>query len=1268
MEKKIKIKKNTIFTFCMVLFSLASFAQDYSDESTGFDATRTTASLIAHGVAKQDLNREIELMRQDYISMYILMKKEQAKILEEIESKYSLETITNKPITQNKITSKTSNPLIIETDVPQIEKDALLALYNSTNGNNWTNKTGWDFNTPVTAAWYGITVSDGHVVRIFLNNNQLSGTIPPEIGKLTELKRLTLVGNSITGTIPPEIGQLRQLQILELHNNQLTGVIPPEIGELTQLINLILSRNQLSGAIPAEIGQLTQLNSFDFGSNRLSGIIPATIGQLTNLKSINIWYNQLSGTIPAEIGQLAKLQQIILYGNQLSGTLPATIGQLTELQDVYITFNQLSGAIPATIGQLTKLVSLFLFYNKLSGSIPNEIEQLTKLQAVRLSNNQLEGKVPDFTNSVSLYNLDFADNKLRFVDFATQYDVYKSKISAFRYNSQSKTDNEKTITKGSGSTITLSMYEDNRFTPDDTYQWYKNGQVIVGATNRQFTISNLTIADAGSYYCISNNPKITDLTLIRNSIQLNVINCTPTIGMINSPEAEFCTNSESTFSFTTTTANLTYNWSAMTSDNVAINTVIGDSSGNYKYYFRKSGSYIIKADAVDVMGCTTTFTKLIEVVACNPETTCINQPINTAFETASTNINCNWYTLKEGSNQRLNPITNTTGLYTFTPTTAGTYTIYLNAYRNNECEFEFTKTVVVETCEPFVSCTKNNKNSPVVKGIFTTLLNKLISLPAETITDGYTCDELTALAFYIKDENPGIYNFIHNTQEGFISFSFTDHPELDVKIATNGNVIADFNLDNYESNTIVTELRTDSNDSFESFVNHIDFCSALYCTSHIAFVIDESGSIDQNEASKIKKQLKKYVQQQADDNDKLKSEVYVSLIGMSDSEDITKTRTDHVQQIKVTNDPAVLKKFNNWIDNYGTVNGKRRVSESSDYWKSGLDVALNSVMKPSIVIMITDGCETSDVGALRETMSHFDNSKSTTDTSIDKPHLYVLGIENGFYVDGGVNGGLLARNEDPNYIQPLAVVNSESRVVPNLRTSLKYLLSYPETQFPQANMENLRDFDYYGYENFDSLGTLENEAFLSDNLKLSGFSCGKPTDKNYCSDCLSFQPIPGNEYMLSAWVKEESFIQVKTYENAIINVIFYNDVDASELHRIATLKFIATGDIIDGWQRINSKFMIPKDTRTISVELQNNSNGIPVYYDDIRIHPLDGSIKTFVYDSETFKLMSELDENNYSTFYEYDNEGGLIRVKKETAKGVKTIQETRSGNFINTTN
>lgn len=746
-----------------------------------------------------------------------------------------------------------------------------------------------------------------------------------------------------------------------------------------------------------------------------------------------------------------------------------------------------------------------------------------------------------------------------------------------------------------------------------------------------------------------------------NSVIANLLDIPNRIMFNDSPEIH-CINEKINFSFETTGTNMSYVWSTATVSGQVLNLSPSNTSGQYSYTFIAPGNYIIKLIVTDSENCSKTFTKEILAVDCDEEDYCINQPINIFFETTSTNINYNWYAIQSGTTQHLNPVTNTTGLYTFTPTASGFYKIYLDAYSENECSFNFEKLVVVKTCEPFVSCTKSNPNTATIKSIFNTLANKLVNLPATTITNGYTCDELKALAFYIKDENPAIYNFVHDIEQGFIAFSFGNHSDYDVKIATNGNRIVDFNLDDYRSNETATTLTTTPVSTIDSYINHIDFCSGLYCVNHIALVLDESGSISLPQAAKIKKQLKKYIQQQADDNDKLQSNIYVSLTGMSDSDGYT--RTDNILPTRLTNtDPAVLKKFNNWIDNYRTRTGTG-ISASSDYWKTALDVALNSYTKPNIVMMITDGCETSDVKKLRDqTMARFSNSKSTLFTNTDKPHLYVVGIANGFYVDEGITTAPLSRSEDPNYTQSITAATTESRVIPVLRTSLKYLLSFGETEFPSDKIDDFR-YDFYGYKNFDSLG--DDEAFFSDNLKLSKFICGLPTDKNYCTDCLSFQPVPGKEYMLSAWVKEETAIQLKTYENAVINVVFFNNVDTNDIrHRIGFENFVAKGDIIDGWQRITSKFLIPEDTKTIGIELENKSDGIPVYFDDIRIYPLDGSVKTFVYDDETFKLMSELDENNYSTFYEYDNEGGLVRVKKETSKGIKTIQETRSGNIIN---
>ena len=116
-----------------------------------------------------------------------------------------------------------------------------------------------------------------------------------------------------------------QTTYLDLGSNQLTGEIPTEIGKLTNLIYLDLGSNQLTGEIPAEIGELTNLTGLLLYDNELTGVIPSEIGNLTNLIYLKLSSNELSGSIPAEIGNLANLQGLNLHSNQLSGFIPDEI-------------------------------------------------------------------------------------------------------------------------------------------------------------------------------------------------------------------------------------------------------------------------------------------------------------------------------------------------------------------------------------------------------------------------------------------------------------------------------------------------------------------------------------------------------------------------------------------------------------------------------------------------------------------------------------------------------------------------------------------------------------------------------------------------------------------------------------------------------------------------------------------------------------------------------------------------------------------------------
>lgn len=298
------------------------------------------------------------------------------------------------------------------TDISLQECLALETFFNSTNGDKWTNKTNW-LQTPNACTWFGVTCEGGRVVQLILINNQLSGTIPFNIGNLTRLQTLFLNTNQLSGAIPPEIGNLTQLEYLTLHQNHLTGVLPPTIGNLSRLIFLHLAENQLSGTIPKEIGQLTSLQTLHLYANQLSGVLPSEIWSLTQLEYLTLYQNELVGVLPPALGNLNRLITLNLASNQLSGIIPKEIGQLASLQHLSLSDNQLTGAIPSEIGSLTQLTDIGLDTNLLTGVLPPEIGNLDKLTFLSLAGNQLSGAIPDtIGNLVKLQQLYLHYNRL----------------------------------------------------------------------------------------------------------------------------------------------------------------------------------------------------------------------------------------------------------------------------------------------------------------------------------------------------------------------------------------------------------------------------------------------------------------------------------------------------------------------------------------------------------------------------------------------------------------------------------------------------------------------------------------------------------------------------------------------------------------------------------------------------------------------------------------------------------------------------------------
>jgi hypothetical protein len=198
-------------------------------------------------------------------------------------------------------------------------------------------------------------------------------------------------------------------------------------------------------------------------------------------------------------------------------------------------------------------------------------------------------------------------------------------------------------------------------------------------------------------------------------------------------------------------------------------------------------------------------------------------------------------------------------------------------------------------------------------------------------------------------------------------------------------------------------------------------------------------------------------------------------------------------------------------------------------------------------------------------------------------------------------------------------------------TSINYSSTFPAGQYlvalhPSVCISNI---------DFTSSGTLD---------------CGTVQP---CTDCIpSFSLTPNKKYIVSCWVKEDGAGPNTTaYTNPSVSLNFPT---AS-----TTLgPFTATGQIIDGWQRIEAEFTVPNSATDLEITLDVNSGS--AYFDDIRVFPYDGVMTTYVFDPITLRLVAQLDERNYATIYEYDKEGKLIRVKKETEKGIMTIQENKT--------
>ena len=277
------------------------------------------------------------------------------------------------------------------------ECQALVALYENTNGDAWRENPGWlDDDTP--CDWIGVSCQEGHVTELQLANYGLAGSLPPEIGNLTHLRSLYLEDNQLRGPVPAEISNFAGLQTLRLSGNQFSS-IPEEVFNLDQLIELDLSRNQISGNLPVELANLSRLGYLGLHKNQFTGEIPPELGSLTSLLNLNLANNQLHGSIPPSLGALARLSLLDLSNNQLTGSIPAELGNLTGLYLLDLSYNQLTGEVPQSLED-GPVADVRLWGNQVDGTIFSSEQVVTPVdfQGIRFeyNSNLAESVWPEF--------------------------------------------------------------------------------------------------------------------------------------------------------------------------------------------------------------------------------------------------------------------------------------------------------------------------------------------------------------------------------------------------------------------------------------------------------------------------------------------------------------------------------------------------------------------------------------------------------------------------------------------------------------------------------------------------------------------------------------------------------------------------------------------------------------------------------------------------------------------------------------------------------
>ena len=263
----------------------------------------------------------------------------------------------------------------------------LMAFKNAVTADPLGALAGWSYSDAAPCAWNGV-VCNGfpqpdaspaavNVTSASVDGNSAPAPAPNAGGGLGASLAAATVSRVISLVLP---------------NAQLSGTLPPDLGRVDHLRHLDLSGNSLGGGLPATLLNATELRVLSLAGNAISGELPDAAAYARGLQELNLSGNALAGRLPAALCRLPSLVVLGLAGNRLGGELP--IGGLGTLQLVDLSGNGFNGSLPSDFGG-ARLRLLNVSSNKLAGAVPTELAALVPANAtVDLSRNNFTGAIP----------------------------------------------------------------------------------------------------------------------------------------------------------------------------------------------------------------------------------------------------------------------------------------------------------------------------------------------------------------------------------------------------------------------------------------------------------------------------------------------------------------------------------------------------------------------------------------------------------------------------------------------------------------------------------------------------------------------------------------------------------------------------------------------------------------------------------------------------------------------------------------------------------